>query len=502
METFWHSAEPQFGPLIVLGEHYAYEEPQNETSAEQGAQADNASHSFKSFFHATDKQYPLEFVADLQSRIIITYRCGFDPIKRDADGPSPLNTNLANLWRSPIISNSNSSSLGILNNEFFYSDAGWGCMIRTGQSLLANTLQILNLGRDWRLSNSLDSNGGGTNATEDWEIIRLFNDCSSNPLSIQKFVEVAQSHFGTKPGEWFSPNVTAQCIKHLTQVPSDMKINLDVYVTTNSGDIYEDELDFSRPILILSGIRLGIKQVTESYWSFIKFILGISNSVGIAGGRPRSSHYFFGYQGDYLLYLDPHTVQNYDAPSVSKDLANYISTYHPNSQLKKIHLSKIDPSMLIGVLIRSPDDWSAFKQKLNDFSQKCSSGLNIWPKRPNDEDDDHGMFQVESIDEGSEDEEDHPELDSSASLGEDTLQNEAVDESLVVIEGASPETSLREEETVQLSEPEVAEEEEVSVEIPKVDEEAVKLEVPKLEEEDTVQVQINRNGGLEQEVVQ
>ncbi len=39
-------------------------------------------------------------------------------------------------------------------------------------------------------------------------------------------------------------------------------------------------------------------------------VLTWPGSVGIVGGRPSSSLYFVGTQGERVLYLDPHDVQD------------------------------------------------------------------------------------------------------------------------------------------------------------------------------------------------
>ncbi|KAJ7494901.1 peptidase family C54-domain-containing protein [Mycena latifolia] len=61
-----------------------------------------------------------------------------------------------------------------------------------------------------------------------------------------------------------------------------------------------------RPVLLLLGIRLGLDGVNPVYHETIKLLYTFPQSVGIAGGRPSSSYYFIGVQGDGLFYLDPH----------------------------------------------------------------------------------------------------------------------------------------------------------------------------------------------------
>ncbi|KAJ7232279.1 hypothetical protein C8J57DRAFT_176660 [Mycena rebaudengoi] len=61
-----------------------------------------------------------------------------------------------------------------------------------------------------------------------------------------------------------------------------------------------------RPVLLLLNIRLGLDGVNPVYYETIKMLYTFPQAVGIAGGRPSSSYYFLGVQGDGLLYLDPH----------------------------------------------------------------------------------------------------------------------------------------------------------------------------------------------------
>ncbi|KAJ7144641.1 hypothetical protein C8R44DRAFT_846331 [Mycena epipterygia] len=61
-----------------------------------------------------------------------------------------------------------------------------------------------------------------------------------------------------------------------------------------------------RPVLLLIGTKLGMDGVNPVYYETIKLLYTFPQTVGIAGGRPSSSYYFIGVQGDGLFYLDPH----------------------------------------------------------------------------------------------------------------------------------------------------------------------------------------------------
>ena len=83
-----------------------------------------------------DAGWPAPFLDDFESRIWMTYRSAFQSIPRSQDPKANGTLTFAVRLRN---------QLG--QAEGFTSDTGWGCMIRSGQSLLANTLQTTKLGR-------------------------------------------------------------------------------------------------------------------------------------------------------------------------------------------------------------------------------------------------------------------------------------------------------------------------------------------------------------------
>lgn len=212
--------------------------------------------------------WPEAFLDDFESRIWLTYRSGFPPIPKSSDPKATSNMSLAVRLKS------------MAAHEGFTSDSGWGCMIRSGQCLLANAIAMLRLGRDRRR--------GDRNAQEK-EILRLFADDPAAPFSIHSFVKHGAEVCGTFPGQWFGPSATARCIRDL--ITRHPEIGIRAYITGNGPDVFEETM-FSiaraeggifRPTLLLVGTRLGIDQVTPAYWNALKSALKLPQSVGIAG---------------------------------------------------------------------------------------------------------------------------------------------------------------------------------------------------------------------------
>lgn len=132
------------------------------------------------------------------------------------------------------------------------------------------------------------------------------------------------------------------------------------------------------PLLVLCGLRLGIDNVNPIYWDSLRQMLSLPQSVGIAGGRPFTSHYFFGFQGEQLFYLDPHQPK----PAV-KTTDKDTTSFH-SSRIWKLHLKEMDPSMLVGFYITSEADWETFKGSLTASKEKTSSQIvHIHPSRHN-----------------------------------------------------------------------------------------------------------------------
>jgi cysteine protease ATG4 len=176
---------------------------------------------------------------------------------------------------------------------------------------------------------------------------------------------------GKVPGEWFGPSATATCIQEL--VHQHQTSRLLVYITGDHQEVNEEAFlriarskgDFFTPTLILIGTRLGIDHVNPRYWKGLLACLQMPQSVGIAGGRPSSSHYFVGTQDDQLFYLDPHHTRpalRYLMESDTYDDDHIESCY--TDVVRRLHLSAMDPSMLIGFYIRGEQEWQDWKHRV------------------------------------------------------------------------------------------------------------------------------------------
>ena len=149
---------------------------------------------------STEAGWPPAFLDDFESRIWMTYRSNFPPIPRSQDPSAATSMTLAVRLRN------------LAEREGFSSDTGWGCMIRSGQSLLANAMIMLHQGRDWRRKRK--------QVQEEARTISLFADDPQAPFSIHKFVEHGATACGKHPGQWFGPSATASCIKSVAPIPA------------------------------------------------------------------------------------------------------------------------------------------------------------------------------------------------------------------------------------------------------------------------------------------
>jgi cysteine protease ATG4 len=90
--------------------------------------------------------WPSAFLDDMESRIWMTYRSDFPPIPKSNDPRAASALSLSMRVKSQLV-----------DQNGFTSDTGWGCMIRSGQSLLANTMVFQSLGRGERTISSLST---------------------------------------------------------------------------------------------------------------------------------------------------------------------------------------------------------------------------------------------------------------------------------------------------------------------------------------------------------
>ncbi|KAI8774055.1 cysteine protease atg4 [Biomphalaria glabrata] len=339
-----------------------------------------------------------EFTKDFISRIWLTYRNNFYPI--------PGTT---------------------LN-----SDCGWGCMLRSGQMLIAQCLVTHYLTRDWRIHDKQNETQGAYYR----EIIRWFSEPLDAPSDKNPFCLHHLAHFGRlhkkDPGQWYGPSSVAyifrdafsqayQSVPILSQlcvyVAQDCTVYIDDVVklctaknrsestsssnestndgaTSSSTGIEADAETWLRSVIILIPMRLGGEVINEIYIPCIKGLLSYSNCMGIIGGKPKHSLYFLGYQDDQLIYLDPHKCHE----AVDTSNPNFkIETYHCTNP-RKMSVTKMDPSCTVGFYIHDAKEFKKFVHEVKEFTSPAKQ---------------RGIYPLFIFDEGS-----HQDSNSQAFTGE------------------------------------------------------------------------------------
>lgn len=165
--------------------------------------------SITSLISEDGRSWPTDFLNDFESRFYFTYRSHFQTIKRSADPNAASSMSLSVRLRSQFV-----------DQDGFTNDTGWGCMIRSGQCLIANAMSVIDLGRgtiiyalecpiinlyaDWRR---------GSHSEMERSLLSLFADDPRAAFSLHRFVEHGASACGKYPGQWFGPSAAAKCIQ-------------------------------------------------------------------------------------------------------------------------------------------------------------------------------------------------------------------------------------------------------------------------------------------------
>ncbi|CAH1243661.1 ATG4D [Branchiostoma lanceolatum] len=261
-----------------------------------------------------------------------------------------------------------------LAGSMFTTDCGWGCMLRSGQMLLAGGLVMHFLGRDWRWF------GNQTREQEAFhrEIIGWFGDSESSPFSLHRLVQIGQN-LGKRAGDWYGPSSVAHIMKDgmdgapefhplLSQVCVYVAQDCTVYkqdvvslctkrrrLSSNTAD-REGSLENWCSVIILIPVRLGGESLNPIYEPCIKGLFTMDHCLGVIGGRPKHSLYFVGFQDDKLIHLDPHFCQEV-VDMTPRDFP--LESFHCMNP-RKMSIARMDPSCTIGFYCRTREDFNKF----------------------------------------------------------------------------------------------------------------------------------------------
>ncbi|GMI38466.1 hypothetical protein TeGR_g6383 [Tetraparma gracilis] len=315
------------------------------------------------------------------------------------------------------------------------SDAGWGCMLRASQMLLAETLRRHFRSPSWRSSDA------PADDPLDDSLLRWFADApdpKACPFGIHSLCR-SGLHEDKYPGEWVGPTAACRILDRCLASPTT---SVDAggaggrpikTFVADGGCVYTSEVNsFMRPsspsspstppppaasasdpfdplfapppepdkpaqgwdhaLLLLVPLCVGSYKVMRSAPAekreSIRRFFEMRQGVGILGGTPRHAIWFYGASdpppapaqgerppghGTTLYGLDPHTVQF--APSLdSEGRVALTSEYRKSVHTSGVStpLNDIDPTLALGFYLRDSSDFSALCAELR--AGACGGG--------------------------------------------------------------------------------------------------------------------------------
>lgn len=226
------------------------------------------------------------------------------------------------------------------------SDAGWGCMLRCGQMVLAGALLDIRLGRDWRWKEEVQQE-------EYRHVMDKFRDNKAAQYSIHQISLMGESLDKKPVGTWFGPNTVAQVLRKLCKF--DPSNDVSIHVAMDSALIITEVKQSClqpagwTPLLLFISLRLGLSDINPVYKSGLKKTFSLPSSLGVIGGSPNHALYLVGVVDDSVLYLDPHSTQS---ASSCPD-----SSYHLNRLSGRIDMSLLDPSLALCFLCTTEQEF-------------------------------------------------------------------------------------------------------------------------------------------------
>jgi len=262
-----------------------------------------------------------EFVDAFKSLVAFTYRKDFAEL--DARKNFHVRKSLYQRATLPTIVNT--------------SDAGWGCVVRAMQMLLAECF-ISRIHGNRRRSTPRDD--------QVIDVISKFRDVEADaPLSIQNFVKAGERPIGAWYGFWEAGEIFSELIKASTSSLYRMGCILSTKLERKAV-VVKNLSSNAGGLIMLVKLNLGQAPLNlQQYKSALLQLFSIEYFRGFAGAWYSEACYFVGASEDYLYLLDPHV----EVQSALTDGASGVN----QESVRAIHWESLNGDMVLGFVVKS-----------------------------------------------------------------------------------------------------------------------------------------------------